>query len=108
MLLASVRTAWTIDISPMPLPIEMFCRKIRSTMSVLTVAISEAGRPESVLSRIAASALAEMPDGFSTAKYSFSVPSGCFCAHDVRVGLALRDLVRLSGRAASRRPAALP
>ena len=52
----------------MPLPIEMFCRKIFSTISVLTVAISAAGRPDSVLSRIAASAFAEMPDGFSTAK----------------------------------------
>jgi hypothetical protein len=28
-----------------------------------------------------ASARAEMPLGFSTAKYSFSVSSGCFTAH---------------------------
>src|SRR5215470_1268212 len=66
--------------SPMPLPIEMFCRKICSTMPQSTVAISDGGSPESVLSRIAASALAEMPEGFSTAKYNFSVPSGCFRA----------------------------
>jgi hypothetical protein len=73
-------TACTIDISPMPLPIEMFCLKIFSTMSELTVAISDAGRPDSVLSRIAARALAEIPDGFSTAKYSLIVPSSSFCA----------------------------
>ena len=74
--LASVRTASTIAISPMPFPMEMLRRKIRSTMSQSTVAISAAGRPESVLSRMVASARAEMPDGFSTAKCSFSVPSG--------------------------------
>ena len=33
---ASAWTACTIDIRPMPLPIEMFCRKICSTMSALT------------------------------------------------------------------------
>ena len=64
----------------MPLPIEMLRRKMRSTMSQSTVATSAAGRPERVLSRIDASALAEMPDGFSTAKCSFSVPSGFFSA----------------------------
>ena len=31
--LARARTAWTIPIRPIPLPIEMFCRKIRKTMS---------------------------------------------------------------------------
>ena len=37
---ASARTASTIDISPIPLPIEMFWRKIRSTMDVSMRAIS--------------------------------------------------------------------
>jgi len=46
----------------------MFCRKICSTIPQSTVAMSGAGRPERVRSRIAASAFAETPDGFSTAK----------------------------------------
>jgi hypothetical protein len=54
---------------------------MRATISGLTCATSRAGRPESVLSRITASAFADTPDGFSTAKYSFSVPSGCRTAH---------------------------
>jgi Tol biopolymer transport system component len=66
--LASARTASTIDISPIPLPIEMFWRKIRSTMDGSTRAMSSGRRPESVRSRMDARALAETPDGFSTAK----------------------------------------
>lgn len=66
--LASARTASTIDISPIPFPIEMFWRKIRSTMDGSTRATSSARRPESVRSRMDARALAETPDGFSTAK----------------------------------------
>ena len=42
---ASVRTASTIAISPIPLPIEMLRRKIRSTMSQSTVATSAAAGP---------------------------------------------------------------
>jgi Tol biopolymer transport system component len=65
---ASARTASTIDMSPMPLPIEMFWRKMRSTMELSMRAISSGGSPESVRSRIDASARADTPDGFSTAK----------------------------------------
>ena len=43
--------------------------------------MSAAGSPESALSRMAASALADTPDGFSTAKCSFSVPSAFGTAH---------------------------
>ena len=65
---ASACTASTIDISPMPLPIEMFWRKIRSTISGPTCAISAGGSPDSVVSRMAARAFADTPEGFSTAK----------------------------------------
>ena len=95
---ASERTASTIDIRPMPLPIEMFCRKMRSTMDGSTCAIASAGSPDSERWRIAASALADTPDGFSTAKCSVSVPSGRLHRPDVGVGLALRDLMRLVER----------
>ena len=83
---------------PMPLPIEMLRRKMRSTMSQSTVATSAAGRPESVLSRMVASAFAETPDGFSTAKCSLSVPSGLFIAQTICVRLALRDVMLLGER----------
>ena len=56
------------------------------------------------MSRIAASALAETPDGFSTAKYSCSVPSGILCAQ----GLVVCD-TRLAQMGYGRRlRAALP
>ena len=77
---ASARTASTIDISPIPLPIEMFWRKIRSTIELSIRAMSSGGSPESVRSRMDASARAETPDGFSTAKCSFNVPSGFLTA----------------------------
>src|SRR5688572_6081031 len=79
--LASVRTASTMDIRPSPLPIEMFCRKMRSTMEVSIWAICSGGRPDSDRSRMAASAFADTPDGFSTAKCSVIVPSGLLSAH---------------------------
>ena len=78
---ASIRTASTIDMSPRPFPIEMFCRNTCSTISGVTCATCSGRRPERPLSRIAASAFADTPDGLSTAKYSFSVPSSFFVAH---------------------------
>ena len=59
---------FTIDISPMPLPMEMFCRKMLFDDVAVDRGDLGGGQPDSVLSRIAASALAETPDGFSTAK----------------------------------------
>ncbi len=88
---ASALTASTIDIRPRPLPIEMFWRKTRSTRSGVTVATSSAGRPDSVLSRIVASAFAEMPDGFSTAKWSCQRAVRPRDGPGVGLGLALRD-----------------
>jgi len=50
------------------LPIEMFWRKMRSTIDESMAAMRSGGSPDSDFWRIAASALAETPEGFSTAK----------------------------------------
>ena len=43
---ASACTAFTIAISPMPLPMEMFWRKMRSTIEQSVLAMSSGGRPD--------------------------------------------------------------
>ena len=52
-------------------------------------------RPDSVDWRMEASAFAEMPDGFSTAKCSVGRAVGLWHEPDVRLRLAVRDLVLL-------------
>ena len=92
---ASVLTASTIAINPMPLPIEMLRRKMRSTMSQSTFAISAAGSPESDLSRIVASARAEMPGRILDREVQLQRAVRLLQSPDVGIGLALRDVILL-------------
>jgi hypothetical protein len=64
----NLRTVWTKLINPIPLPIEIFWRKIFSTISGEIFATCSGGAPDRVLSKMAAKALADIPEGFSTAK----------------------------------------
>ena len=105
---ASARTALTIPISPMPLPIEMFCRKICSTISGDDRLDLSGVSPDSVFCRIAASALADTPDGFSTAKCSVQRPVRILHRPRVRIRLALRAPGATCRTAAARPPAAPP
>ena len=65
---AAPRTILTIPISPRDFPIESSRPKMRYTTSAGMLSICSGGTPERVLPRMAASAMAEMPCGFSTAK----------------------------------------